>query len=108
MKGGTKMRTVLIALLALAGTLSAIPVDEKVPPEIQVRMRNVQLDQERVKNNLLQLQRAADGMQQQLKHDDDELKSLASEAVAAAKLDPAKWTVDFDKLQFTAKPEKKP
>lgn len=94
---------VWIAFFALAaiGVWADAP---KVPAEIGVRIRNVQLDQARIQSQILQLQNQYQAMQQTLQHDAGELDSLKKEALASAKLD-STWDVDLDKLEFVAKPK---
>jgi hypothetical protein len=83
----------------------AVEGNPKVPAEIGVRIRNVQLDISRIQNQVLQLQTQYNADQATLTHDQGEMDSLKKEALAAAKLDPAGWNVDEEKLEFVAKPK---
>lgn len=76
----------------------------KLPPEIGVRIRNVQLDQSRLQNEILRLTSQYQGDQQALQHDQTELDSIKKEALTGAKLD-GTWDVDLEKLEFVGKPK---
>ncbi len=102
MNMNTKM---FFAVFILAATAVAADAPSKVPAEIGVRIRNVQLDQSRIQTQIMQLQQQYTADQQTLQHDTDELASLQKEALTAAKLDPAAYGVDLEKLEFVAKPK---
>lgn len=92
-----------VIFVALAGVDIWAIENNKVPAEIAVRIRNVQLDQSRIQAQVLQLQAQYATDQQTLAHDQGELDSLKKEALAAAKLDPATNDVDLEKLEFITK-----
>lgn len=104
----TKMKkyAYLAVIFMLAASLYAADVT-KLPSDIGVRIRNIQLDQARLQNTVAQLQQQYASIQQSLIHDQQELDSLKTEALGAAKLD-ATWDVDLDKLEFVAKPKPTP
>jgi TolA-binding protein len=106
------MKKILLAIAlaaALVGmdlwVLRAAESSNKVPAEIGVRIRNVQLDISRVQTQNLQLQQQYLTNTQTLQHDQGELDDLNKEALAAGKQDPATTTVDDEKLEFVAKPK---
>jgi hypothetical protein len=84
------------------------PGAQKVPDSIGVRIRNVQLDQEHVKTNIIQLQNAYAEQNKQGLSDAHELDLLKKEALESAKLDPKEWTVDVDHLVFAKIPPPAP
>jgi hypothetical protein len=94
-----------MASLFLLSAICALADNQKVPSDIGVRIRNVQLDQSRIQSQILQLQQQYTTDQATLQHDQGELDSLKKEALASAKLDPAGWDVDLEKLEFVGKPK---
>ena len=91
-----------LAMVALQAP--PVPAGPKVPDDIGVRIRNNQLDQARLQNQLLQLAQQYQTAQQTIEHDKLEMGELKNEALKAAKLDASGWDVDVDKLQFVPKP----
>jgi hypothetical protein len=85
--------------------LRAAENSNKVPAEIGVRIRNVQLDISRVQTQNLQLQQQYLTNNNTLQHDQGELDDLKKEALTAAHQDPATTDVDVEKLEFVAKPK---
>lgn len=81
-----------------------VPSGKKIPDDIGVRIRNVQLDQSHLQTQLLQLAQQYQADQQAIQHDNDELNSLKAEALKSASLDPATNDVDVERLQFITKP----
>lgn len=104
MKKYLKYDLALFLLVAVGVMAADLP---KVPPDIGVRIKNVQLDQARVTTQMLQLQAQYQADQNQIQHDAGELTDLNNEALTAAKVDATKYTVDDEKLEFIAKPEVK-
>lgn len=94
-----------MASLFLMAAICAYADNQKVPDNIGVRIRNIQLDQTRTQAQNLQLQQQYSTNQQTLQHDQGELDSLKKEALAGAKLDPVGWDVDLESLEFVAKPK---
>lgn len=78
----------------------------KVPADLGVRIRNVQLDISRTQTQMLQMANQYQQFQTQLNHDQGELDSLKKEAITAAKLDNDKYDLDVEKLEFVSKPAK--
>src|SRR6267142_4209599 len=99
-----KIKMLLFFVLA-ATTLIAAEGNPKVPADIGVRIRNVQLDQARIQTQMLQLQQQYQSGQERLQHDQGELDQLKKEAFTADKKDPAGWDIDLDKLEFVGKPK---
>jgi hypothetical protein len=92
-------------LFIWAAVASLIAADTKVPADIGVRIRNVQLDVSRIQTQLLQLQQQYQTDQTTLQHDQGELDDLKKEALTAQHLDAKDWDVDTEKLEFVAKPK---
>ena len=90
----------LIALTIAAAVVMAADVPLKVSDDVGIRIKNVQLDQARIQTEMLQLQ-------VRYTTDQNELTSLNKEALATAKLDDKKFTVDDEKLIFVPVPDKK-
>jgi hypothetical protein len=86
----------------------------KVPDSIGLRFRNVQLDQEHTRTNIMQLQAAYAEQNKQSMSDAHEIEMLKKEALENLKLDPKEWDIDVDKLVAVKRPpapapaEKKP
>lgn len=91
-----------LALFLAAGMV--IAGNQKVPDDIAVRATRILLDQSRIQNQITQLQIQYQTDMETIKHDASELESIKKEALATAKLDPAGWDVDFEKLEFVGKP----
>lgn len=97
---------VLLVLTSVGLFAAEEAKDMKVPSDIGVRIRNVQLDQTRLQAQIVQLQAQYNADQQAIQHDEQELGMLKTEALATAKLDAAKYDVDTEKLIFITKPAK--
>ena len=97
----------LIALTIAAAVVMAADVPLKVSDDVGIRIKNVQLDQARIQTEMLQLQARYTTDQGTLNNDQNELTSLNKEALATAKLDDKKFTVDDEKLIFVPVPDKK-
>jgi glucose dehydrogenase len=93
---------------------AATPGAQKVPDSIGLRFRNVQLDQEHTRTNIMQLQAAYAEQNKQSMSDAHEIEMLKKEALENLKLDPKEWDIDVDKLVAVKRPpapapaEKKP
>ena len=103
----------IATLVIMLGMLAAVAVyadgpaatNTKVPAEVAVKIRNVQLDQARMQTQILQLQSQYQADQSALQRDDSELTTLKLEAFAAAKLTLEEFSLAFDKLEFVARPK---
>lgn len=104
------LNSLIVAASLLLIALTLFPADDpmKVPAEIGVRIRNVQLDQSRQQNLLTQLQIQYQQTQQTIERDTHELDLLKTEALSTAKLDKEKYDIDFEKLIFFPKPAAPP
>lgn len=87
-----------------APAIAKPPAGEKVPDEIALRIRNNQLDQARIQNQMAQMAQQYQADQQAIQHDQQEMVSLKHEALNKANKDVEKWDVDEDKLVYIAKP----
>lgn len=76
----------------------------KVPSDLGVRIRNVQLDQARQGQVMTQLQLQYQATQKTLDQDQHELDDLKKEAFETLKLDPTRYDVDLEKLVLNPKP----
>jgi hypothetical protein len=103
-----KKALLVIALTIAAAVMAADAPPIKVPSDIGIRIKNVQLDQARVQAQMLQLQVQYNTDQSTLTNDTNELNKLNKEALDTASLDEKKFTVDDEKLEFVAVPEKTP
>jgi uncharacterized protein HemX len=78
-----------------------------VPDAMQVRMLKLQRDMQGQQSTKQGVAQQANGIianaDKAIEHDQHELDQLKAEALAAAKLDPKEWDVDFDKLVFVKK-----
>lgn len=99
------MKKLIVALLL--GSFLAYAAEElpRIPDNVGVRIRNVQLDQARLQNQVAQLQAQYQNVQRALADDDKQLESLKTVALTSANLDAARYDVDLEKLTFIAKPE---
>ena len=88
--------------------------NKKVPTEIGLQIKNLQLDQARLQAEISQLQlqwlQTPAGQrfmadQQSIQHDIGELETLKRQALSESKLDPNEYDVDAEKLEFVAKPK---
>ena len=95
----------IVAFVFAAVSLMAADANQPVPSDIGVRIRTVMLDQARKQTEIVQLNAQYQADQQVIQHDEQELNSLKQEALATAKLDPAKYDVDAEKLIFITKSE---
>lgn len=84
-------------------TPAASPSGEKIPDDMELRMKNNLLDQARLQNQLLQLAQQYQVSQQAIQHDQQEMESMKGEALDKAKLDRATHDVDPEKGVFTSK-----
>jgi uncharacterized protein YciW len=84
-----------------------VPAGEKVPDEIALRIRNNQLDQARLQNQMAQMAQQYQVNQQAIVHDQQEMVSLKHEALSKANKDVNKWDVDEEHLVYIAKPSEK-
>jgi hypothetical protein len=93
--------------LWVAGVYGADP-NQKVPDAMALRLRNVQVDLLQTNGSLIQLQaqynQLAGPLQSTIQHDNHELDLLKAEALATAQLDPDKFDVNLEKMEFVAKP----
>jgi hypothetical protein len=104
-----------LAIAALHGQQAPTPAPagQKVPDDIALRIKNNQLDQARLQNQMLQMTQQYQADQQAIEKDNQEMNNLKAEALKAAKLDPATNDVDVERLVFVPKsappkaPEKK-
>lgn len=94
----------VVAFLVLSGVVVAADTP-KVSPEISVRIRNIQHDQDKISSQMLTMQIQYQQMQASFTHDAGELDTIKKEALSDAKLDPEKFDLDLEKLQFVAKPK---
>lgn len=103
----------VVFVLATIGLL-ADSGNQKVPSDIGVRIRNIQLDVSRKQADATNQYIAwltspqgkqYDADQQTIQHDQGELNSLKTEALTTAKLDAKDYDVDVEKLEFVAKPK---
>jgi hypothetical protein len=103
---------VLFAVVSVSEVFRAHAADSvKIPVEMQNRILKVENDQLQQKDMLNHLvQRCTQEYpiaqtQQTIAHDDGELQKLRSEALATAKLDPAKWDMNIQSMEFVEKPK---
>jgi len=106
---------VLVLFFSLIATIAQTPAPNapiatgsiKVPDEVGVKIRDVQLDETKLENQLLQLSQQYQADQKKIENDEKRLVELKAEALKAANLEAEsdQWDVDIDKLQIMAKPK---
>lgn len=89
---------------AAPATEKATPPGEKIPDDIGLRIRNNQLDQARIQNQMAQMAQQYQADQAAITHDQQEMVSLKHEALNKANKDVDKWDVDEEKLVYIPKP----
>lgn len=82
--------------------------DMKVPPDIGVSIRTLQLDESKLETQTAQLQAQFNAAQAKYKQDEANLADLDKQALEALKLDPGLFTVDRNALVVVAKPAPQP
>jgi hypothetical protein len=88
---------------AQAPVVAPAPAGQKIPDDIGVRIKDNQLQQTRLQNQMFQLAQQYQVAQQGIQDKTKELESLKREALEKAKLDPATNDVDVEKLVFISK-----
>lgn len=100
---------VMLSGFLTVGLVSVMSADDKpvVPADLQLRLRNVQLDSAKMQNLNLQLVQQYQSNLNQITKDATEAQQIVDEIYKTTKTDKALYDFNPDTMTFTKKPEVK-
>jgi hypothetical protein len=94
---------ICILLIVPAFIIAAIDDKPVVPADLQLRLRNVQLDSAKMQNINLQLVQQYQANLNQITHDSNEAQQIVDEIYKATKTDKTAYDFNPDTMAFTKK-----